>query len=47
MHADYTTIAKLILRASKKVNERHATTTKPLSFAVTQTLLTSTDEAIE
>src|SRR6202011_2972360 len=24
MHSDYTTIAKLILRASKKVNDRHA-----------------------
>jgi hypothetical protein len=26
MQSDYTTIAKLILRASKKVNDRHAVT---------------------
>ncbi len=49
MHSDYTIIAKLILRASKKVNDRHVVTptAKAFDLAVTQSLLVAVDEVIE
>jgi hypothetical protein len=49
MHSKYTTIAKLKLNASKKVNGRRAvaTTTKSLGFAMSQTVLVTADEVIE
>jgi hypothetical protein len=49
MHSKYTTIAKLILNASKKVNDRRAvaTTTKSLGLAVEQTVLVTADEVIK
>src|ERR1700730_18175074 len=47
-HSKYTTIAKLILNAPTKVNERRAaqTTTKPLGLAVEQTVLVTADEVL-
>ena len=49
MHSEYTTIAKLILRASKKVNARHsvATTAKASAPRAMQTLPVAADEVIE
>jgi len=34
MHSEYTTIAKLILRASKKVNARHSVATTAKAFGL-------------
>jgi hypothetical protein len=49
MHSEYTTIAKLILRASKKVSARHsvATTAKAFGLAWTKTLPVAADEVIK
>jgi hypothetical protein len=44
-HSDYTTISKLIFRASNKVNERHifATTAKALGLSVQEPPLVAAD----
>jgi hypothetical protein len=49
MNSEYTTIAKLILRASNKVNEPRAvaTTAKSLGLVAPQPLPVAADEVIE
>jgi hypothetical protein len=49
MHSEYTTIAKLILRASKKANAHHsvATTANAFGLAWDATLPVAADEVIE